>query len=113
MVNEGWTEYVERVTAGVPRAETARAAGINVSGLSRWINAVSRPSAEKVVDFARGLGQSPVEALIAAGYLKLAEVNGATEVMRSIDAIPDDELLGTLRRRLARACRADDNDDTP
>jgi transcriptional regulator with XRE-family HTH domain len=81
---ESWTEYVQRITQGVPRKEVAKAAGINVSGLSRWINAVGgRPRAEKVVAFARGLRQSPVEALIAADYLDPHEVAGVIEVVRS------------------------------
>ena len=56
-MTENWAEYVEHVSQGRDRADIAAAAGINVSGLSRWINAVSRPSAEKVVDFPRGLGR--------------------------------------------------------
>jgi transcriptional regulator with XRE-family HTH domain len=106
--HENWTKYVERVSHGRDRADIARAAGINVSGLSRWSNG-HRPSAEKVVAFARGLGQSPVAALIAARYLEPGEVKGVTPVMRSIDKIPDDELLKTLARRLARKVGSDDD----
>jgi transcriptional regulator with XRE-family HTH domain len=106
---ENWTNYVQRVMQGRERADVARAAGVNVSGLSRWINEVSRPSAEKAVDFARGLGQSPVAALIAAGYLDFTEVKEAVKVTRSIDKIPDDELLKTLARRLARKVGSDDD----
>jgi transcriptional regulator with XRE-family HTH domain len=100
--HENWTNYVERVSHGRDRADIARAADINVSGLSRWSSG-QRPSAEKVVAFARGLGQSPVAALIAAGYLDPAEVEGATEVTRSIDKIPYTQLLASLDRRLAAA----------
>lgn len=98
---EAWTHYVQRVSEGVPRKDVARAAGIDPSGLSRWFGGKQQPRAEKVVAFARALHQSPIEALIAAGYLEPHEAAGVIEVMRSRQDISDEELLAELGDRLA------------
>ena len=98
---ENWTEYVQRVTAGVARKDVAQAAGIDASGISRWINSEQQPRAENVVAFARGLRQPPIEALIAAGYLEPHEASGVIEVMRSREELSDTELLIELGQRLA------------
>ena len=109
---ENWTEYVGRVTKGVPRKIIAEVTGIDPSGLSRWSSG-HQPSAEKVVSFARGLGQPPIEALIAAGYLEPQEAAGAIEVMRSREDLSDSELLIELGNRLAeRPSRRQVNDIT-
>jgi transcriptional regulator with XRE-family HTH domain len=97
---ESWTEYVQRITKGLPRKNMAEAAGIDPSGLSRWLNG-KRPSAEKVVAFARGLHQSPIEALIAAGYIEAGEASGVIEIARSRSELSDLELLTELGDRLA------------
>ena len=101
MTRESWTEYVQRITEGVSRKEVARAARINVSGISRWMTGENKPSAEKVVSFARGLHQSPIEALIAAGYLEPHEAAGVIEVVRSMWDVTDSELLAHLAERLS------------
>lgn len=102
---ETWTEYVQRITSGVPRKEIAFAAGVDPSGISRWIGG-QLPRAEKAIGFARGLKQRPVEALIAAGYLEPEEVVGAFEVTRSASELSDDELLAELAGRLTRRASA-------
>ncbi len=113
MTRESWTEYVQRITAGVPRKEIARAAQINISGISRWMSGETRPSAEKVVAFARGLHQSPIEALIAAGYIEPHEVSGVIEVVRSLEEVTDEELLNQVAERMAaRELRAKVDDLT-
>lgn len=99
---ESWAQYVQRITRGRPQKDIAQAAGIDPSGLSRWLRSnQTRPRAESVVQFARGLGQPPVEALIAAGYLEAHEVEGVIEVMFSSAALSDDELVDEMRARLA------------
>lgn len=97
---ETWLEYVQRISSGVPRKDIARAADIDPSGLSRWFGG-SHPSAEKVVAFARGLHQSPIEALIAAGYLEPHEAAGVVEVVRSRAELSNAELVIELGKRLA------------
>src|SRR5258705_501950 len=98
---ENWTGYVRRITQGAPRKEVARAAGIHESGLHRWLNSRGRPSAEKLVLFARGLGQRPLEALIAAGYLDPSEAEAVVEVHEDPAGLSDDALVAEVARRLA------------
>ena len=98
---ETWTEYVRRVTEGIPRKDVAKAAGTDVSALSRWLTSAQRPRAEKVVAFARSLHESPIEAMIAAGYLEPHEATGVIEVVQSRGNLSDSELLIELGERLA------------
>jgi transcriptional regulator with XRE-family HTH domain len=97
---EDWTAYVRRVTHGLPRKDIAAAADIHVSGVSRWLTGTSRPSPEKVITFARSLNKSPIEALIAAGYLNTTDTEAAVEVIQSLRLLSDDVLIDELRTRL-------------
>jgi hypothetical protein len=72
-----------------------------VSALSRWLNGTNRPAADKAVAFARSLHRSPIEALIAAGYLEPHEAAGVIKVVRSRADFSDLELLAELGDRLA------------
>jgi len=101
MARESWSDYVARITVGVPREDVAEAAGVNVSSLSRWVNDKVTPKAEKVVEFARALGRSPIEALIAAGYLEPEEAAGVIEVVRSLNDVSNDELLHEVGKRMS------------
>lgn len=107
---ETWHGYVRRVVAGLPREAVATAAGIHQSGVYRWINRNdgSRPRAENVVQFARGIGESPVEALIAAGYLEPGETEGVIEVYQKLADLSDDELVAELTARLRERPHHDD-----
>lgn len=97
---ETWAAYVRRITDGLPRKDIAEAADINVSAVSRWLSGASRPSPEKVIGFARGLNQSPLEALVAAGYLKETDIIGAVAIVQSLSTHSDDALVDELRDRL-------------
>jgi transcriptional regulator with XRE-family HTH domain len=100
-MTESWAEYLQRVTRGVERKDIAAAAGIDVSGISRWITGSNRPDAERVVRFARAFHRPPLEALVAAGYLEPEEVN-AEVVCVDVRAMPTEELMAELSRRLAQ-----------
>lgn len=100
MTREDWTAYVHRISQGVPAEEIARAAGVHITTIYRWLGSPKQKSPEMVIKFARGLRQSPVEALIAAGYLEPGEVAGVIEVVRSSSDLPDSELVDELSRRL-------------
>jgi transcriptional regulator with XRE-family HTH domain len=97
---ESWTAYLRRITHGLPRKDIAAAANIDVSGVSRWLRGVSQPSPDKVITFARSLNKSPIEALIAAGYLNTVDTEGAVEVIQSLSLLSDDVLIDELRARL-------------
>ncbi len=95
-----WWLYVERNTRGETQKEMALESGIDQTLLSRWKLAKNPPSPEKVIAFARGVNRSPVEALIAAGYLTAQESSIAVEVVRPASDLDDTELLAEIRRRL-------------
>lgn len=102
--HETWPSYVRRITTGLDRKQIAAAADMDVSGVSRWMRGTSKPSIEKVISFARGLRHSPVEALVAAGYLNEGDLNGTVQIMQSLSELSDDALMDELRVRLrARA----------
>lgn len=102
VTHESWTDYVRRITHGVDRKHVAAAAGMNVSGLSRWLNGTTRPSPEKVISLARGLNHPPCEALVAAGYLEPGEVVGAVEIVQSTSELSDEALIDELYERLRK-----------
>lgn len=105
---ETWGEYVRRVTHNAPRKETAAAAGIDPTGISRWLSG-KRPTAERAISFARRLREQPAEALVAAGYLEPHELAGSIAIHRSPSMMSDIELLAEIAERLGQ--RAVDSKD--
>lgn len=95
-----WGEYIKRVTPGKTQVEIAYLAGVDQTGVSRWLSGTSVPRAESVIRFARTLGRPPVEALIAAGYITPEEAGISPELQISIRELPTDELLAEIRRRV-------------
>lgn len=69
-----WWRYVVTVTGEATQKDIAAATGIDQSSISRWQRGASTPRAEAVVAFARAYKRSPVEALVAAGYLSSSEI---------------------------------------
>jgi transcriptional regulator with XRE-family HTH domain len=104
-----WWQYVVTVTGDAAQKEIAAATGIDQSSISRWQRGTNNPRAEAVVALARAYGRSPVEALVAAGYLTsdelgVVELTTLTGDLRSASV---DSLLSELRRRVL----ARDSDD--
>jgi transcriptional regulator with XRE-family HTH domain len=97
-----WWRYVVTVTGEGKQKDIAGATGIDQSTISRWQRGTSTPRAEAVVAFARAYGRSPVEALVAAGYLSSSEIGVAelTTLTGDLRAASVDMLLGELRRRI-------------
>ena len=111
---ESWTDYVERILAGISRKEAARQANISEATLSRWINPADgkRPLAENVISLAKAFHQEPVKALIAAGYLTPDDIpGGVIEIYQARAELSDDELIAELRSRLAERPQRDRVDD--
>ena len=107
---ENWSRYFRRVAGDTPRKDLASAAGVAQSAISRWFNAVARPSADSAISFARGMAANPVEALIAAGYLQEKDVAGVIEVIQARQWT-DAELLAELAARLAQRPLTPESDD--
>jgi transcriptional regulator with XRE-family HTH domain len=97
-----WWRYVQTVTGGAAQKDVAAATGIDQSSISRWQRGSNTPRAEAVVALARSFGRSPVEALVAAGYLEGDELGVVelTTLTGDLTAVSIDSLLSEIRRRL-------------
>jgi transcriptional regulator with XRE-family HTH domain len=67
-----WPEYLRALSNN--QSAIARAAGVNTGTVSRWVSGQSLPKAEQVINVARAFDESPLAALVAAGYLDDAEI---------------------------------------
>jgi transcriptional regulator with XRE-family HTH domain len=97
-MNTVWGDYVRRVTAGLSQKDISERTGLDPSAISRWLRSLNEPRAEKAVAFARQMGASPIEALVAAGYITRSEA-GAT-IRTPISDYTEVELLDELKRRV-------------
>jgi len=71
---EDWSVYVRRVSGGRGQLDIAAKTGLAQTNIGRWLRGdMVVPKAESVVTFARAYGQSPIEALVAAGYITAEE----------------------------------------
>ncbi|HEV7851343.1 MAG TPA: helix-turn-helix transcriptional regulator [Mycobacterium sp.] len=104
-----WWRYVVTVTGNAAQKDIAAATGIDQSSISRWQRGANTPRAEAVVGFARVYGRSPVEALVAAGYLSSTELGVVelTTLTGDLTGVSIDSLLSELRRRVLAATRDD------
>jgi transcriptional regulator with XRE-family HTH domain len=100
-----WWRYVVTVTGNAAQKDIAAATGIDQSSISRWQRGTNTPRAEAAVALARAYGRSPVEALVAAGYLSSTELGVVelTTLTGDLTAVSIDSLLSELRRRVLAA----------
>lgn len=100
-----WWRYVVTVTGGAAQKDIARATGSDQSSISRWQMGANTPRADTVVSLARAYGRSPVEALVAAGYLASGEfgVVELTALTGDLTGASVESLLSELKRRLVAA----------
>ncbi|MBP1820063.1 helix-turn-helix transcriptional regulator [Mycobacterium sp. OAE908] len=105
MTQVTWWRYVMTVTGNAAQKEIATATGIDQSSISRWQRGTNTPSAEAVVALARVYGRSPVEALVAAGYLSGSELGVVelTTLTGDLTGVSIDSLLSEVRRRVLAA----------
>jgi transcriptional regulator with XRE-family HTH domain len=95
-----WAEYVRRVAPDKAQTEIAALAGVDQTGVSRWLSGQSVPRVESVIRFARSLGRAPIEGLVAAGYITPEEAGAKPDLEISIRDLPTEALLAEIRRRV-------------
>lgn len=105
MINENdnaWSQFVKRHRNGETNTQVAKRVKVDPSTVGRWINALTMPTPTQAVAFARAYGSSPLEALLASGYLVPADIEGnvTIETTASIDAFSTGALLEELDGRL-------------
>lgn len=90
------------VSGNATQKDIASATGIDQSSISRWQRGATKPRAEAAVAFARAYGRSPVESLVAAGYLSSDEVGVVelTTLTGDLTGASIDSLLSEIRRRV-------------
>lgn len=84
MTTSRWQQYVGSHLRS-NQSELAEKAGVNAATLSRWLSGKSRPSPEQVIQFARGVRESPVQALVMAGYVTPDEARMEVKDLRLSD----------------------------
>jgi transcriptional regulator with XRE-family HTH domain len=98
---EDWSAYVRRVSGGRGQLDIAAKTGLAQTNIGRWLRGeMVVPKAESVVAFARAYGESPVEALVAAGYIT-AEESGVRprKAKTPLKEFSERELLEEVLRR--------------
>lgn len=95
---ESWPDYVRRLSGNLNQTQVAEKTGMAQSNVGRWLRGERAvPRAESVIAFARAFDQPPVEALIAAGYLKPEDA--ASTARTPLAEYSISEILDELRRR--------------
>jgi transcriptional regulator with XRE-family HTH domain len=97
-VVESWPDYVRRVSKALKQEQIAERTGISQATISAWFRgAPTAPKAETVIAFAKSFGQSPVKALVVAGYLDAADTDPTSRT--ALTEYSTAELFDELRRR--------------
>ena len=100
---ENWAEWVRRVIGARAQAAVATQTGVAQTNIGRWLRGeTDAPKAESVVAFARALGEEPLEALIAAGYLTPEEAGAQVCVKSGLGSFSTQHLLDELAGRVIR-----------
>lgn len=105
MVEGAWWRYVVTVTGDASQKAIAETTGIDQSSISRWRRGSITPRAEAVVAFSRAYSRSPVEGLVAAGYLSSTDLGVVelTTLTGDLTGASIDALLSEIRRRVLAA----------
>ena len=107
-VAETWPEYVRRISGPATQAQIAERIGIGRLSVCNWLHGKTRPKAETVITVARAFGRPPVEALLAAAYLRADEIDQPVEVRVSPRDLPTEEIAAEVHRRLMTLARGVD-----
>ncbi|MDV6309946.1 helix-turn-helix domain-containing protein [Gordonia amicalis] len=115
MSEPSWWTYIRRIAGTETGRVIAEAAGVSEPQVSRWKTGKNTPDADKLVEFARYFNRPPLEALIAAGYIRQDEAAGDIEVHTRPQELSDEELLSEIKRRMEarHGLEADQEPRTP
>lgn len=97
---ETWPEYLRRIVGNHSQSLIAQHVGVGRLSVCNWMQGKTRPKAETVIQVARMYGRSPVEALLAAGYLNRDELDGPMEIRISPRELSNSDLAAEVQRRL-------------
>lgn len=97
-----WSKFIDATSGGAYNNAIAEGIGVDPATVGRWRTGTVDPKPRQVVAYARAFDQSPVAALIAAGYLTAGEVDLPVSAPRAytLDDFSALELATELVRRL-------------
>lgn len=98
-----WSSYIDATAGGALNNAIADRIGVDPATIGRWRTGAVDPKPRQVVAYARAFGLSPIQALIAAGYITHEEVDLPTGPPRaySLDDFTTLELAEELTERVA------------
>lgn len=73
-----WYEYVLRVSGGMKAKQAAQQSGIHATNITHWKQGRA-PTSRMAVEFARGLNENVLAALVAADIITVEEAEGGLE----------------------------------
>lgn len=95
-----WKQYVEHHMQGRTQVALASLVEVSPGAISRWLSGTQGVNAAVAISFARKVGDSPLQALIAAGHLVPAEAEHVVNLAPDYSQLSVDELLELLRDRI-------------
>ena len=112
-----WPSYLAAISDNAPGARIAERTGIPDSTVSRWFSGKAKPRPDQVVTVARAYGLSPLQGLIAAGYLEEGDVETpeplGVEIRRFTDLQLAEETLRRIREGGSHTLEAPLDDEHP
>jgi transcriptional regulator with XRE-family HTH domain len=99
-MSETWPEYLRRITGGQTQTQIAERIGIGRLSVCNWLRGKTRPKAGTAITVARAYQRPPLEALVAASYLKAVELAGPVEIRNSPRDLSADDIAKEVHRRL-------------
>lgn len=99
-----WSRFIDATSEGVYNSVIAERIGVDPATIGRWRTGAVDPKPRQVVAYARAFGQSPIAALIAAGYLAEDEVGLVQTAPRAytLDDFSTVELAEEVAKRLTQ-----------
>lgn len=99
-MTETWPQYLRRITIGQTQAQIAERIGVGRLSVFHWLHGKTHPKAENVITVAHAYRRSPIEALLAAAYLKAEEIDQPVNISSSPQDLPANDIANEVRRRL-------------
>lgn len=94
-----WSEYVAGLVGDDTQEQAAKKFGASAPTVSRWLSG-QKPSAATAVAAARAYGDSPLNALVAVGFITAEEARQRPVAQPSLDGITDDALIELVAKRI-------------
>ena len=95
-----WKQYVALHLNGNTQAAIADMAGVSQTAVSRWLKGTQGVDAAVAIRFAKAVGDDPLTALVAGGYLTPSEAKMRPASAPDYSQLTNDELLELVRKRM-------------